>query len=1053
MSTKIKTRALFSGDGEKWNNDTGQELVSKIVVGKPPNKGEAEVCTLEKTVLVGIAKHWQTLTHLYLWGVTNVDDLLEQVGKEWPPNLKTLDLRGCPLAELPALPDTLEDLDLGGCAELAEFPKNGLPNLRRLYLDGCVNIPGKRIGDFLEDCEALEEFDASECGQITSLTLPKQSAEIPEAWLEAGGHPQFPPKRLKKLVLEGCSGLTSLPDLSGYPWLHHVNLQGCSVLEELPDLPESLQYLLLHGAERLTRFRGQGIGAYDRGEEGANVAARLLSRRKFGADLDLSAHAKLLLLGDGRVGKSTLAKCLQWHVLLGSEAWESADEDQKKEWEDELKPHDKESPTHKMRVWDWKAPLCLDEERLEKLKEEAASAGLDWPKVEEGDLSGQVGIWDFGGQEIYHNTHRVFAREGAVFLVVWDPEEPDQNALEEERPNGYPVELWRELNTRRPLDYWLDYVYSMNPSAQVALVCGRGRTDTPDWRSYAPRHEERELQSFFFDSCAEDCLEIGGYKALCSWLKKALGREADERVGIIQPRFFAETASGLGRMLEENSKARNQGQQAENLLLTWSNWEERLKKQHQEKSLGEDLSEGDFEAITGYLKDAGHLMVLAHGEERGILVDQSWGTSLIYEILKPNGEIHQRIVDNGGWFARAEMENEAEWKVLASDLQREQLLRFMEDSGVLVPFVPDGKETLYIANEKWLLPKEERLDAQMKRRLNLVAELPDAEVEKEFSFEEEDISEFEFRRLMAWLGRLVGTRALWFRRGMQVMAEGSSPGWCFRIRWQEQQGAFHGKVDAQLYARQDLAGKLVEEIEEIFSAKECPLARHRIVRNDRQTGEFRGDLSEFYFYPVEAGKERVGISSRGADGMVAQELEQALKDSGIATRWYRDEECRQGEYAKVFPFMKELGKSEVIIIYLSDDYLDDDPEVNWYCLWELADAIIKLADNTRPASKTLVIYKPGDGVDSKNLDEKVAPLLKKMAEYFDEKYSSKDVMDKPNFKDWNSIAQHFVKAYQDGRVGTFFAEKGTLGTYDRIPEADGKRDYSGIIDSVKRALE
>ena len=29
-----------------------------------------------------------------------------------------------------------------------------------------------------------------------------------------------------------------------------------------------------------------------------------------------------------------------------------------------------------------------------------------------------VHVWDFGGQEIYHNTHRLFASEGTVFVIV-----------------------------------------------------------------------------------------------------------------------------------------------------------------------------------------------------------------------------------------------------------------------------------------------------------------------------------------------------------------------------------------------------------------------------------------------------------------------------------------------------------------------------------------------------------------------------------------------------------------------------------------------------------
>ncbi|MFN9040928.1 MAG: ADP-ribosylation factor-like protein, partial [Planctomyces sp.] len=31
-------------------------------------------------------------------------------------------------------------------------------------------------------------------------------------------------------------------------------------------------------------------------------------------------------------------------------------------------------------------------------------------------------VWDFGGQEIYHNTHRLFVSKGTLFVVVWNPD-------------------------------------------------------------------------------------------------------------------------------------------------------------------------------------------------------------------------------------------------------------------------------------------------------------------------------------------------------------------------------------------------------------------------------------------------------------------------------------------------------------------------------------------------------------------------------------------------------------------------------------------------------
>ena len=37
----------------------------------------------------------------------------------------------------------------------------------------------------------------------------------------------------------------------------------------------------------------------------------------------------------------------------------------------------------------------------------------------------RVNIWDFGGQDLYHETHRLFFQTGAVHLLVWNPWEAE----------------------------------------------------------------------------------------------------------------------------------------------------------------------------------------------------------------------------------------------------------------------------------------------------------------------------------------------------------------------------------------------------------------------------------------------------------------------------------------------------------------------------------------------------------------------------------------------------------------------------------------------------
>ena len=57
-------------------------------------------------------------------------------------------------------------------------------------------------------------------------------------------------------------------------------------------------------------------------------------------------------------------------------------------------------------------------------------------------------IWDFGGQDIYHGTHVLFLKSRAIFMLVWTPE---SEALYFHEHGGFTFR-------NQPLGYWLDYV-------------------------------------------------------------------------------------------------------------------------------------------------------------------------------------------------------------------------------------------------------------------------------------------------------------------------------------------------------------------------------------------------------------------------------------------------------------------------------------------------------------------------------------------------------------------------------------------------------------------
>ena len=112
-----------------------------------------------------------------------------------------------------------------------------------------------------------------------------------------------------------------------------------------------------------------------------------------------ATDAKLMVLGNGRVGKTQLCRRLR------------------------CQSYDEGIPSTHGVIVD-SAPLSAD----------AAGARLH--------------LWDFGGQDIYHGTHALFMRTRAIFLLVWIPE--SELAGEHE----YGGMVFRN----HPLAYWVEYV-------------------------------------------------------------------------------------------------------------------------------------------------------------------------------------------------------------------------------------------------------------------------------------------------------------------------------------------------------------------------------------------------------------------------------------------------------------------------------------------------------------------------------------------------------------------------------------------------------------------
>jgi small GTP-binding protein len=122
-------------------------------------------------------------------------------------------------------------------------------------------------------------------------------------------------------------------------------------------------------------------------------------------------HAKLLIVGNGEVGKTTLMKKLKdnkFKVKIG-----------------------KEASTHGINIVPWELKCRFKQNNAENVK---------------------INFWDFGGQDIYHATHQFFLTKRSLYLFVWEVRKEEES---------------------RSFDYWLNIIKLLSANSPVIIVMNK----------------------------------------------------------------------------------------------------------------------------------------------------------------------------------------------------------------------------------------------------------------------------------------------------------------------------------------------------------------------------------------------------------------------------------------------------------------------------------------------------------------------------------------------------------------------------------------------------
>ncbi len=303
-------------------------------------------------------------------------------------NLRYLDLSECKLGKL-TLPEGCDLL------ETAWLQKSGLKSLR-----------------FAGPCPRLQFLDVSE-NRLKELTLPFGFDSLVHLYLVNN--------ELEQVVFQVEKQETLESPLANLQTLH----LGDNRLAKVPEniiFSKALTALYLGGntPKNIPRLF---LGEHSRfGSHNSLQEARIWFDELKNFPGQKNKAVKLMLTGNGNVGKSTLACSMRNGSC----------------------EHDHET-THGIRI-----------------------------ETLEGDNI-TYNIWDFGGQEVYHGTHRLFIESAALQVMLFDAETEQcarEFSLEQDRVSD-------EQIRPHPLEYWYETTKKLSPDSVYFFVQNNKRPGEP----------------------------------------------------------------------------------------------------------------------------------------------------------------------------------------------------------------------------------------------------------------------------------------------------------------------------------------------------------------------------------------------------------------------------------------------------------------------------------------------------------------------------------------------------------------------------------------------
>ncbi|MEL6356171.1 MAG: COR domain-containing protein, partial [Bacteroidota bacterium] len=438
---------------------------------------------------------------------------------------------------------------------------------------------------------------------------------------------------LRKCGLEELDFKVARPKSAAMPQLEVLDLQENN-LKSIPGLAYPSLTALYVKDNPLENYSEADI-AGDNSGNSKSIITQLQNIARTG--VTQNHRVKLVVVGNGRVGKTTLVR------MLRGEAF-----------------NEKQPFTHGIDL------LRLGREHFPQAK----------PELEDLDVM----VWDFGGQEIYYAIHQFFLSEEAIYLYVWTDKDIAYKNFEQDAPEQKAPLLGDDYDKWRDHPTWLANIRMhglKSPILPVKTHCGKAKPiyDFPFLEYQQPPFEIKQPPLEF------EAQE--GYDYTLKNIRNQISLLLDKH-----PLLGSEISVGIDLLIREdlvNERGRLKTQGNELLEISRDRVQELASKR--------DIADKNIEGLLDYLRNIGEIVYYPHlpDLEDRIFLDAGILTERVYQLLDPRiiqAGATNPLKDKGGVFDR-------EFARSSLGDTYETLLLLLQEFKLIYRQEVEGKELFY----------------------------------------------------------------------------------------------------------------------------------------------------------------------------------------------------------------------------------------------------------------------------------------------------------------------------------------------------------------------